>query len=214
MTTADRTRPVPARTAVRRRAPGGLDPHSPTFQLFSDVLYAGVLIFGLSLLVVTWFAALSAGVEVLREARRADRHVTARAVWGAFANRVVRHPLSHLVAPTLVSAVLVVDVVLLPYVVPGEAWALALPIVLAAGLGGVALRVAGTWRRGTAPRVLLGRAWRRMSQDAAGSGLLVLAVAAAGAILTIAPMLAFVMPGLLAMAAVAVDRDPQEETTA
>ena len=47
--------------------------------------------------------------------------------------------------------------------------------------------------------------------DAAGSALLVLAVASAGAILTVAPMLAFVMPGLLALAAVAMDRDPQEE---
>lgn len=211
MTTAERTHRGPARPAARRRAPGGLDPHSPTFQLFSDVLYLGVLIFGLSLLVVTWFAALSAGVEALRTARQTDRHVTARAVWGAFANRVVRHPLTHVVAPTLVTALLVIDVVLMPYVAPGEMWALVLPIVLAAGLGAVALRVAGTWRRDTAPRVLLARAWRRMSEDAAGSALLVLAVASAGAILTVAPMLAFVTPGLLALAAVAMDRDPQED---
>ena len=211
MTTAERAHRGPARPTARRRAPGGLDPHSPTFQLFSDVLYAGVLIFGLSLLVVTWFAALSAGVEALRTARLADRHVSARAVWDAFANRVVRHPISHLVVPNLLAAVLVIDVVLMPYVAPGEVWTLVLPIVLAAGLGAVALRVAGAWRRDTAPRVLLSRAWRRMSEDAAGSALLVLAVASAGAILTVAPMLAFVMPGLLALAAVAMDRDPQEE---
>ena len=211
MTTAERTDRGTARRPARRRAPGGLDPHSPTFQLFSDVLYVGVLIFGLSLLVVTWFAALSAGVEALRTARLADRHVSARAVWDAFANRVVRHPISHLVVPNLLAAVLVIDVVLMPYVAPGEVWTLVLPIVLAAGLGAVALRVAGAWRRDTAPRVLLSRAWRRMSEDAAGSALLVLAVASAGAILTVAPMLAFVMPGLLALAAVAMDRDPQEE---
>jgi hypothetical protein len=214
MSTVERAHRGPAHPATRRRAPGGLDPHSPTFQLFSDVLYAGVLMFGLSLLVVTWFAALSAGVEALRTARRTDRHVSARGVWDAFANRVVRHPISHIVAPTLVTALLAVDVVLLPYVAPGEAWTLVLPIVLAAGLGAVALRVAGTWRRGTAPRILLARAWRGMSEDAAGSGLLVLAVASAGAILTIAPMLGFVMPGLLALAAVAMDRDPQEHNRA
>ncbi|WP_164861821.1 DUF620 domain-containing protein, partial [Microbacterium sp. CPCC 204701] len=65
---AERADRGPTRPAARRRAPGGLDPHSPTFQLFSDVLYVGVLIFGLSLLVITWFAALSAGVEALRTA--------------------------------------------------------------------------------------------------------------------------------------------------
>jgi hypothetical protein len=213
MTNAERVRHS-GRPALRRRAPGGLDPHSPTFQLFSDVLYAGVLIFGLSLLLVTWFAALSAGTEALRTARRTDRHVVARVVWSAFVDRVVRHPISHIVAPTLVTGLLVIDVVLLPYAAPGELWASALPIVLAAGMGAVALRVAGTWRRGTAPRVLLARAWRRMSDDSGGSALLVLAVAAAGAILSIAPMLAFVMPGLLALAAVAMDREPQEDRTA
>lgn len=194
----------------RRRAPGGLDPHSPTFQVFSDVLYVGVMIFALSLVVVTWYAALSAGVEALRDARKTDRHVTVRAVWSAFGDRVLRHPISHVMAPTVVTAVLVVDVVLLPYVAPGEVWAVVLPVVLAAGLGAVALRVAGSWRRDTATGVLLARAWRRMSGDAAGSGLLVLAVATAGAILTFVPMLAVVMPGLLALAAVAMDRDPEE----
>jgi hypothetical protein len=203
---------VADRPAPRRRAPGGLDPHSPTFQLFSDVLYAGVLIFGLSLFIVTWFAALSAGVEALRTARESDRHVTVRGVWSAFVDRVVRHPLSHVVAPALVTALLVVDVVLLPYVAPGELWAVALPIVLAAGLGAVALRVAGTWRRDTPARVLLARAWRRMSEDAAGSALLVLAVATAGAIVAFVPMLGVVLPGLLALAAVAMDRSPEDRT--
>ncbi|MDN3496838.1 hypothetical protein QL996_12930 [Planococcus sp. APC 4015] len=190
---------------VRRRSP--LDPHSSTFHAFADMLYAGVLIFVLALPVVTWFAALSAGVEAIRDARAADHHVRARTVWSAFVDRVVRHPVSHLLAPTAVTALLVVDVVLLPYAAPGELWSLVLPIVLAAGLGAIALRIAGTWRRGEAPRVLLGRAWRRMSTDAAGSALLVLAVTCAGALVVIAPLLALVLPGGLALAAVAMDRD-------
>jgi hypothetical protein len=159
---------------------------------------------------VTWFAALSAGVEELRAARAEDRHVRARAVWSAFVDRVMRHPISHVVVPTAVTALLVVDVVLLPYAAPGEIWATVLPVVLAAGLGAIALRVAGAWRRGADPRRILAVAWRRMSQDAAGSALLVLAVIAAGAIVAVAPMLAIVMPGPLALAAVAMDRDPQE----
>lgn len=197
-------------TATRRRAPGGLDPHSPTFQLFSDMLSVGVLIFALALPVVTWFAALSAGVEALRIARVEDRHVRVRDVWSAFADRVMRHPISHLLVPAAVTALLVVDVVLLPYAAPGDLWAAALPIVLGAGLGAIALRIAGTWRRDEAPRVLLARAWRRMSADAAGSALLVLAVACAGAIVVIAPLLALVLPGGLALAALALDREPEE----
>ncbi|MET0734640.1 MAG: hypothetical protein ABWY55_03220 [Microbacterium sp.] len=194
-------------TTQRRRAPGALDPHSPTFHLFADTLYVGVLVFGLSLLVVTWFAALSAGVETLRDARTADRHVSARRLWSAFVDRAVRHPLTHIVLPTVVTAVLALDVVLLPYLAPGEMWAVALPIVLAAGLGAVALRVAGAWRAGVPARRTFAVAWRRMSEDAGGSGILVLAVAAAGAIVSIAPLLVVVMLGPLALAAVAMDRE-------
>lgn len=198
---------VTDRRRARRRGPSPLDPHSSTFHAFADMLYAGVLIFALALPVVTWFAALSAGVEALRDARAADQHVRARAVWSAFVDRVVRHPVSHVLVPSAVTALLVVDVVLLPYVAPGELWSTVLPIVLAAGLGAIALRIAGTWRRGEAPRVLLARSWRRMSTDATGSALLVLAVVCAGAIVVIAPLLALVLPGGLALAALAMDRD-------
>lgn len=201
---------VSERRPARRRGPSPLDPHSSTFHAFADMLYAGVLIFALAIPVVTWFAALSAGVEAIRDARAADHHVSARAVWSAFADRVVRHPLSHLVAPAAVTALLVVDVVLLPYVAPGELWSMVLPVVLSAGLGAIALRIAGAWRRDEAPRVLLARAWRRMSTDAPGSALLVLAVACAGAIVVIAPLLALVLPGGLALAALAMDREPEE----
>jgi hypothetical protein len=203
---------VSDRRTARRRGASGLDPHSPTFAAFSDMLYVGVLIFALSIAAVTWFAALSAGVEELRAARHEDRHVRAGDVWAAFADRVLKHPLSHVAAPSALTALVVVDVVLLPYAAPGELWATVLPIVLAAGLGAIALRIVGAWRRGVAARRTFEIAWRRMSEDAAGSALLVLAVVAAGAIVAIAPMLAIVMPGPLALAAVAMDRDPQEET--
>lgn len=195
------------RRRVGRRAPSGLDPHSPTFHLFADVLFVGVMVAVLALAVVTWFAALSAGVEALRDARRADRHVSVRSVFSAFGDRVLRHPVSHVLLPTAVTALLLVDIVLMPYAVPGELWAASLPLVLAAGLGAVALRVAGAWRRDASPRASLALAWRRMTTDAAGSALLVFAVVCAGAIVTIAPMLAIVIPGPLVLAAVAMDRD-------
>lgn len=197
-------------SAARRRAPGALDPHSPTFQAFSDTIYVGVLLFALSIPLITWFAALTAGVEALREARLADRHVRARDVWSAFVQRLRRNPISQVVVPTAVTAVLVVDVVLLPYAVPGELWALLLPVLLAAGLGAIALRIAGAWRRDVPARRTFALAWRRMSTDAAGSALLVLAVVCAGAIVSVAPLLLVVMLGPLALAALAMDRHPPE----
>ena len=189
-----------------RRRRSGLDPHSPTFALFSDVLYAGVAIVLLSLPVVTWFAAFSAGVQALREAREADGHVTIAAVWRAFAQRIRRTWVVHLVLPTVVTMLLLVDVVFLPYTGLDPFAVLVLPIVLAAALGAIALRIAGAWRTDVPARQSLALAWSRMSQDAAGSLLLALAVAAAGAIVFVLPLLAVVMPGPLALAAVAMDR--------
>jgi len=183
-----------------------LNPHSSGFAAFSDTLYTGVLVFALALPVVTWFAALSAGVEEMRDSRIEDRHVHARRVWAAFVDRVRRHPLSHVVVPVALTALVIVDVVLLPYVAPGELWATVIPVVLAAGLGAVALRVAGAWRRGQAPRRSLAIAWRRMSDDAGGSALLALAVVTAGCLVAVAPMLAIVVFGPVALAAVAMDR--------
>jgi len=73
--------------ASRRRRRSGLDPHSDTFRAFADVLYTGVLIFLLALPLVTWFAALGAGTQALREARSDDGHVTIGAVWRPFVHR-------------------------------------------------------------------------------------------------------------------------------
>lgn len=195
---------------ARSRRMSAINPHSTGFAAFADVLYTGVLLFGLSIPLVTWFAALSAGIEELRDSRAQDRHVSARRVWRAFGDRVVRHPLSHILAPALLTAILVFDVLLLPYVGPGELWSVVLPIVLAAGLGAVALRVAGAWRRGGHPRRILFTAWRRMSGDVGGTLLLLLAVATAGSIVAIAPMLAVVILGPVALAAVAMDRRAEE----
>lgn len=196
-----------AKPAVRTSA---LNPHSTGFAAFSDALYTGVLVFALALPVVTWFAALSAGIEELRESRIDDRHVRAGRVWAAFAHRVRRHPISHVLVPLVLTALVIVDVVLLPYVAPGELWAIVLPVALAAGLGAVALRIAGAWRRDRTTRSNVMIAWRRMSDDAGGSALLVLAVMTAGTLVTVAPMLAFVMFGPVALAAVAMDRRAEQ----
>lgn len=197
-------------TSSRRRR-SVLDPHSVTFHAFADTLYTGVLIFALALPVVTWFAALSAGVQALREAREQDSHVTVGSVWRPFVSRIRRHWFVHLVLPAAIVAVLVLDVLILPFLGADATTAMVIPIVLASAVGAIALRVAGTWRDGVPVRTTLAVAWRRMSEDGAGSALLALAVAAAGAIVSFVPLLAIVMAGPLALAGVAVDHRLTEE---
>jgi len=189
---------------VRRRS--GLDPHSDTFHAFADVLYTGVLVFALSLPVVTGFAALGAGVQALREARAADGHVSVGSVLRAFGRRL-RHPVAQLLLPTLVTALLALDVLVLPFLGADPTAAAVVPIVLAATAGAVALRVAGAWRDDVPARRTLALAWRRMSADAGGTLVLILAVASAGAVIAVVPLLVVVMAGPLALAALAMDRD-------
>lgn len=196
-----------ASVAGRRRAPSILDPHSSVFGLFSDVLYVGVLVFAASLPLVTWFAAFSAGVQVLRVARDGDGRVRAREFARVFGQRLRRSPVLHVLVPSAVTALLAINVVVLPWTGMDPLYALVAPIVLAAALGAIALRIAGAWRSGLPARRVLATAWRRMSEDAAGSLLLAGAVTAAGAVVGIIPLLALVMPGPLALAAVAMDRE-------
>lgn len=201
---------APARPGARRRAPSALDPHSATFSSFSDALYAGVLIFGFSLLIVTWFAAFSAGTQVLREARERDGHITFGGFWRAFVDRVTKHWVIHIVVPAIVTALLAFDVLVMPYVVDDAMISMVVPVALGAVAGAIALRIAGAWRVGTPARVTLSTAWARMSMDAAGSLLLALAVITAGSIVAVMPVLAVAIPGPLALAAVAMDRTPKE----
>lgn len=192
-------------TRPGRRRAAGLDPHSSTFAQFADVLYAGVLIVLFSLPLVTWFAAFSAGVQALRESRALDRHVSIGTVWRPFLQRVRRSWAVHLLLPIPVTALLTVNIVFLPYTDLGPHAAQVISLVLAAVAGALALRVAGVWRPDVPARVLLARAWRLMPEDPRGSGLLVIAVAAAGSIVAVIPLLALVIPGPLALAAVAMD---------
>lgn len=194
-------RPAPA----RRRS--GLDPHSDTFHAFADVLYTGVLVFVLSLPVVTAFAALGAGVGALREARATDGHVTVPAVWRGFRVRALRHPIAQLVLPTLVLALLVLDLVALPFLGADPTMSALVPIVLGSATGAVALRAAGAWREGQSAVRTLRLAWGRMSDDGSGTVVLLLTVAAAGGVVATVPLLIVVMAGPLALAALAMDRD-------
>lgn len=183
-----------------------LDPHSPGFASFADVLYSGVLVFATMLPLVTGFAGLSAAVQVFREARASDGHVTVGAFWRAFVDRVTKHWISHIVVPTVVGAVLVGYLLVLP-LMGLEPWmAIGLPAVAGVIVGAIGLRFVGTWRQGTSARVTLAETWRRMSDDPVGTLLLAGAAFTAGAIVSFATMLLLVIAGPLVLAAVAVDR--------
>lgn len=190
-----------------RRRPSILDPHSSAFGLFSDVLYTGVLVFVGALPVVTGFAALSAGVETLRDARAGEGRVRARVFVRVLASRLRRSPVLHVVVPVAVTALLAVNAVVLPWTGLDPTWAAAVSVTLGAVLGAAALRVAGAWRPAVPARRTLHTVSGRMAGDATGTLLLAAAVAAAGAIVWTTPLLALVMPGVLALAAVALDRD-------
>ena len=99
------------------------------------------------------------------------------------------------------------DVLVLPFLGADPTAAAVVPIVLAATAGAVALRVAGAWRDDVPARRTLALAWRRMSADAGGTVVLILAVASAGAVIAVVPLLVVVMAGPLALAALAMDRD-------
>ena len=191
--------------STRRRGGSILDPHSSSFALFSDTLWVGVMVAVASIPVVTSFAAVSAGVETLREARERDGSVTLRAFGGALLDRLRHHWPTHLVLPAIVLAALVLNVVVLPYTGADSLVATVASAAVAALAGAVALRVAGSWRRGLRAREVFAIAWRRMSEDAYGSLLLACGVTAAGAIVVISPLLGVIMAGPLVLAAVAID---------
>lgn len=198
---------------ARRRGAGLLDPRSDTFRSFADTLLVGVLVFVTAIPVVTGFAGMSAGADVLRRARLTDGHVGVRAFWRAFGDRVARHWPSHVIAPTAILALLVLNLLAMPYIVPDPTLAVAVPAVLATAAATLALRFAGAWRGG-APAVA---AWRRaygaMSTDVAGTVLLAGAVVTAGVLVAVAPLLLLIIAGPLVLATVAVDlRTPEVDS--
>jgi len=191
----------------KRRAPALLDPYGTSFRLLSDTLLAGVVVLALSLAVVTWLVALTGAVAALREARRTDAHVRVRGILTHATRAARRHPLLMLAAPTALVVFLVGDLLILPHVIGDARGSLVIVGALAAGIGALALRVAGAWRAECAASDIARVAWRRMSADPVGSVMLFGAGACAMLVVSFAPPLVFVMGGPLALAALAFDRE-------
>ncbi|WP_404190165.1 hypothetical protein [Streptomyces tauricus] len=176
----------------------------PRMTLFADVLSVGVCTALASLPVVTLPAALSTACAVLRGARE-DRSATAGR-YSAVLRRRLRP--GDLAAGALALAgvlLLWADLALARAGLPGAP----LFAVVAAAIGGyatvVGLRACGRPESLTDWRAAVAGAARDSVRDAGGSGLVLLALAAAVMCAWMLLPLAFLAPGPLAMALTAVD---------
>ncbi|WP_345622348.1 hypothetical protein [Streptomyces ziwulingensis] len=192
------------RTTVPRAA--GREPRTGLMrhlELPAEVLFIGVLVTVASLPLVTSLAAAGAGAVLLREKAATERTPTVRRFVSLLAASL-RQPVA-LLAPAAAFAVAAADLLALAAGVPGGRpvgllIALALTLVVLVGLRGAA-----RWRPGVPWRTALVEAAAVVPRDWGGSlmlagGLVVLAVVAFEV-----PAFIPVLPGLLVMAAVAVE---------
>ncbi|AEE47436.1 hypothetical protein [Cellulomonas fimi] len=172
--------------------------------LFGEALTVGLAVSVLSLPVVTALPALAAGVAHVRR-HLSGRPDTLRDLWDDFraACRGV-----WLVA---VGSVALLLLLAFNYslagtgVLPGGTGVRVVSAAAAVSLLVALLRAAAGWAPGASWRIVLRDASRRTGDDLAGSGLLVLALALCGVIVWMLPPLVVVVPGLLALATVAVE---------
>jgi hypothetical protein len=175
------------------------------FGLFSEALVVGLGVSLLSLPVVTALPALAAGVAHLR--RHLDgRSDTLADLWTEF-RAACRGVWVVSVASVLLLVVLLFNVqVAGSGVLPGGTGVRVLSAVVAVTLLVVLLRAAAGWVPGAAWKDVLRDAGRRTGDDLAGSFLLVVALALCAVIVWMLAPLAILVPGLLSLAVVAVER--------
>lgn len=172
--------------------------------LFGESLTVGLAVSVLSLPVVTALPALAAGIAHVR--RHVDgRPDTLRDLWDDFrlACRGV----------WLVSVGSVVLLLLLAFNVslagtgalPGGTGVRVVSVLVAVLLVVALLRAAAGWTPGSVWRLVLRDAGRRTGDDLTGTFLLVLALGLCGVIVWMLPPLVVIVPGLLALATVAVE---------
>lgn len=190
-------------TGGSRRWGSVLDPHSSTFRSFADTLLVGVLIALAAIPVLTAYAGMGSGIQVLRDARESDGYVTIGGFGKALLVRLRRWP-GQVAVPVLVLAVVAVDAVLLPALVADRLVSQALTIVLVTAIVGFGIRYAMQWRPEQPGAAGLRAAYRAFVSDGSGTLLIAAGIVTAGALVTIAPVLAIVVAGPVALAAVAI----------
>ena len=173
------------------------------FTAFTDHLLLGALVFATALPVVTWFAALTAGAGLSRAREVSDTTISPR-TYLAQLREVLRSGPGVLVVPTVVLAVLVVDMVALHAGLGASTVATALVMASALAVGVVALRSAALYTPGAAWSDVLRRAARLTGTDLGGSALLVGALLTCALVGTWVPPMVVVLAGPLCLAAAAV----------
>ncbi|MYW70388.1 hypothetical protein GTY65_41035 [Streptomyces sp. SID8379] len=172
-------------------------------ELPSEVLLIGLLVTIASLPVVTSLAAAGAGATLLREMTETERTPTVRR-FVALLGTSLRQPIV-LLTPLAVVAVAGTDLLALAAGVPGGR-----PIGLLTGLALIFVVIIGVrssakWRPGATWRATLARAAESVPGDWRGSLMLVGAVVVLGVVVFEVPAFAPILPGLLVLAAVAVE---------
>ncbi|MFC8192525.1 hypothetical protein ACFUMH_12795 [Cellulomonas sp. NPDC057328] len=191
---------APDPTAPERRAAFG----GGRFGLLSEVLVVGLGVSVLSLPVVTVLPALAAGAAHVR------RHLTGETdrvvdLWHEFV-AALRGVWPYALASLALLVLLWFNTAVAGTgLLPGGTGVLVLSLAVAAMLAVVLLRAAGGWRRGASWRQVMRDAGARAGDDLAGSGLLVVAMGLCGVIVWMLAPLAVLVPGLLALAVVAVE---------
>ncbi|GIG27842.1 hypothetical protein [Cellulomonas marina] len=194
-----RRRPVDPTAPERRPLLGG-----GAFGLFGEVLVVGLGVSVLSLPVVTLLPAMAAGVAHVR--RHLGDEPDAVADLGRLFLRAVRGVWAVALGVTVLLGLLWVDLRLAASgAVPGGAAVLAVSALVAVALLVVLLRAAGAWRDGERWADVLRAGARRAGDDLTGSALLVLALAMCALFTWMLAPLAVLVPGLLALAVVAVE---------
>jgi hypothetical protein len=185
-------------------APGAVAAPVGRFALFADCLLAGCLVVVAALPVVTAYPALVAGCAVLRD-RVADDTGVGPVAYLRRLRQVAASGIAGFLVPPAVVAVLVLDAVAVAAGVPGAA-ALRWPLVAGAAAAAVlALRAAGAWRPGCRWPPVARRAAAEVVRDPGGAALLLLAAGTAAVVAVAVPVTALLLPGPVALAAVAVD---------
>ncbi|MEV7144772.1 hypothetical protein [Streptomyces tauricus] len=172
-------------------------------ELPAEVMLIGVLVGIASLPLVTSLAAAGAGAVLLREMAETQRTPTVRRFL-TLLGVSVRQPVVLLV-PAAAVAVAAMDLLALAAGVPGGRpigllIALALTFVVLVGI-----RSAAQWRPDHAWRTSLADAVTSVPRDWRGSLMLVGAVVVLGVVAFEAPAFTLILPGLLVLAAVAVE---------
>lgn len=181
--------------------------------LFADCMVVGLLATVTAIGVITAYPGFTAACAVLRDRVLFDGPAGPRA-YGTRLRQVARtRPRAFLAMPPLVAAVLGADAVAVAAGVPGRSGllvGLSACVVLAVVLG---LRVAAAWRPEPPWPEAARAAVRASVADPGGSALLLVAAGVATLLGFMVPMIAPLLPGPLALAAVAVDIRAEQRGT-